>query len=1534
MTLHVLHAGDGYEYLTKQVATADREREHGQDLTDYYTAHGTPPGVWFGAGLDNLEQMQAGIDPTTAASITGGGQVSEPQMKALFGSGLHPNASTLIEDSITKGANEKAALKAARLGRKFPEFSNDIELLREHKAAVGEFRSEHGHAPSKAQSQQIMDEVGTRLFTDGHGRPPEDQRELRSWISAQKSRVRQPVAGYDLVFTPPKSVSVMWALADDGTRREIERIHKETVTDALGWIEKEACFTRTGNTSQEVQDTTGLVATLYDHYDSRAGDPNLHTHAVVSIKVCTESDGKWRALDGSILHRYGVPASQRYNATIMSKLHTELGFSLAARSTGHGRQDVVEIEQVPRELCEMFSSRRSQIETRRDQLVAEYRAEHGRMPSPKAMYSLYQQANLDTRAGKQEPQTLREMQNAWLTRSAQILGTPRDVDALAAEWQQVQRDHASGVRAVGEHMRTLDSLDDEVERVLERLEDKRSNWAITHVHSAVDANFAAVAFTDDTARRAATAAVIDRVLATSVHMPLPELPAPPTALRRRDGEFILTRPGTALHTSHSVLAAERSLLEAAQTPVAYIAPQAALDKVITAAAKGKDGRTLNAGQRELAEHFVGSGTLVAVGIGPAGTGKTTAMQAVADTWKKAGYQVIALAPSAVAAENLGEEIGVIAHTLATLTYPWRGKNGHEPLTLSDRIDIRPGAMLLVDEASLAATKDLAAITEIAAAKGAVVRLLGDPNQLDAVETGGALRLLAEETRAPELTTVVRFGSDTEQAENSLDLRHGDPASLEMFYQRGWVHTGTATEMKDAAADAYLTDIAAGKSSLVMLSTGEDVRTVNLAIQEHFRSQGTVTSRRTAELSDQLTAGVGDTVLTRKNAPWLRTKGGRRRNMFVRNGDLWTVTAVGKDGSLTVRSKTHDGTIALPADYVSGLTELGYAATVHRSQGITVDTAHTALSPTTDRAGLYVAATRGRTNNELYVPVEPGVTLDTEGMHLSEIETPNSREVLTRILANDNGHKAAITAIRDAAEHANSPDRLREAYLAAHTRLRDHWLDTVLDRALPAALLATAQAEHLAGLAALRATLAEIHDRGDSARRVLIDALAASELHTARDVARVINSRIVDNLSASTGTSSTVDAEPTASAAEQTDVPVHDHQDRREHELPPLPPRVPGTDNELDDYARELADRYGAARPAPAETNGIGAQIRRYDTASAALDTERVQRPIRAAFDPVTAERLVAEPGVHRLGRHLRTAALAGIAPDAVLAWHAQQLTERGDELTAANLIRDLAPAVAAATDTANTRWADEHAETLREHFPIAAAVANRSDDPRWTAATGRMRELTTYGGYKLDDLCATISAAAHSTAHVTGITAALDDIAEPQRERTDSRAPHWVPSPPLDAQLVDDDLAAQLRADYAAIADEHATTVERIGVLPDPVVEPDLSFSRHLEQRPDDAELAAQWNRTAAEIHAYRDRNEVTDTASIIGDRPENRADRAPFNTVHDHVEALTDAIEQHRTEQRQEQLRAQHERDTVEHHRTVDQVVAGQEAHRRGPRL
>ncbi|MFZ2174594.1 MAG: AAA family ATPase, partial [Rhodococcus sp. (in: high G+C Gram-positive bacteria)] len=837
------------------------------------------------------------------------------------------------------------------------------------------------------------------------------------------------------------------------------------------------------------------------------------------------------------------------------------------------------------------------------------------------------------------------------------------------------------------------------------------------------------------------------------------------------------------------------------------------------------------------------------------------MKAVADTWQKLGHQVIALAPSAVAAETLGEEIGVQAHTLATLTYPWRGVIGDQAGSLPSSIEITPGTMLLVDEASLASTKDLAAITDIARAKGVIVRLLGDPAQLDAVETGGALRLLAEETRAPELTDVVRFGDDLEQAENSLQVRAGNPESLDLFDDRGWIHSGTAAEMKNQAAAAYIADTDAGLASIVMLSTGDDVREVNLAVQAHQRGRGIADEAHTTELSDELTAGVGDTVLTRRNDRTLRTLGGRRRNMFVRNGDLWTVAAVSPDGSLTVRSKTHHGTIVLPAKYVRRDTELGYAATVHRSQGITVDTSHTVPSGPTNRAGLYVALTRGRTGNHLYVPTEPGVTQDTEGMHLGEHQTPQAHDVLCRILAADNGHKAAIAEIRAATGHANSPERLHEAYLAAQTRLRDRWLDHLLDRALPATMLATMETAHPGSLAVLLATLAEIHDRGDSATRVLNDALAAGELHTARDAAAVVNSRI---------TKATTSGTPAAPA------------------LPPLPARTPHTDKELDGYARTVADLYTQARPAAEQDeNDIGAKIRQYNKTQAQLDVDRVRRPAAAVLDPETARQLATQAGAQRLGRQLRKAALAGLAPADVLAWHARQLDARGETVTVLSLTRDMAPALEAAARDVDRTWLAEHQEVLREHFAIAAAVADRSEeDPRWLEVAGRMRQLTALGGYDLTSLCEQITASTHPASLAPGILAALDDIAPTGHEPVDPNAPRWVHSPDIDAHQVDPDLATQLREQYTGIAAEHTAVVRRIAAEAEqiPAGEPTVlgggfAFTEHLGPRPAKAELAAHWDRTAAEIHSYRDTYGITDTTSVAGDRPEDRNDRAPFNT-------------------------------------------------------
>lgn len=121
-----------------------------------------------------------------------------------------------------------------------------------------------------------------------------------------KRGTRRAVAGFDYTFSVPKSASVLWAVADAGTQALIAQAHHAAIAEVVAFIEHEVATTRVGATrpdgSAAQVDVTGVIATAFDHYDSRAGDPHLHTHVVISNKVKTEQDGKWRSLDGRLMH--------------------------------------------------------------------------------------------------------------------------------------------------------------------------------------------------------------------------------------------------------------------------------------------------------------------------------------------------------------------------------------------------------------------------------------------------------------------------------------------------------------------------------------------------------------------------------------------------------------------------------------------------------------------------------------------------------------------------------------------------------------------------------------------------------------------------------------------------------------------------------------------------------------------------------------------------------------------------------------------------------------------------------------------------------------------------------------------------------------------------------------------------------------------------------------------------------------------------------------------------------------------------------
>jgi hypothetical protein len=176
MTVHVLHAGDGYTYLTRRVASGDQGRLRGDTLTDHYTGDGNPPGRWMGSACAALDVKA---------------QVIEDQMKALFGAGLHPNAARFIEEAVARGVPHEEALAAARLGRRFPTMQRSDEVWRARLAgAFKEFEIVHGHRPERGPERDLVRlNVANGLFHETHQRAPRADSELKAFFTrASKPR--------------------------------------------------------------------------------------------------------------------------------------------------------------------------------------------------------------------------------------------------------------------------------------------------------------------------------------------------------------------------------------------------------------------------------------------------------------------------------------------------------------------------------------------------------------------------------------------------------------------------------------------------------------------------------------------------------------------------------------------------------------------------------------------------------------------------------------------------------------------------------------------------------------------------------------------------------------------------------------------------------------------------------------------------------------------------------------------------------------------------------------------------------------------------------------------------------------------------------------------------------------------------------------------------------------------------------------------------------------------------------------------------
>jgi conjugative relaxase-like TrwC/TraI family protein len=767
-----------------------------------------------------------------------------------------------------------------------------------------------------------------------------------------KGRLIRAVAGFDATFSAPKSLSVWWGITGDPA---LLAAHDAAVGAVLDHLERFGATTRVRvNGSRQHPDTEGLVMGVFRQATSREGDPQLHTHVVVSAKVQT-AEGRWLALDARYLKRKQRALGGLYQSVLRAELTHRYGVAWEPVINGQA-----EIAGMSRELLEAFSKRTAQVDELLEVKVNEFRDREGRDPSRWERAALTREAAADSRATKTHAST-GDLSARWADEAAALGWTP---DRLAS--------------AVGTAAREAPEVSSKVavNDVVQLLSTKGSTWTRADVLQAVCDLAPPVSHFSgpDWARTLERAG--DQVIESCVTLDPQGVRGP---VRASDGRSVWLAPSEAHLTHERVLAQEERLLTfALDATAAPPTPSVSLERA-----------GLDVLQAEAAAAVAGHDRLVLV-VGPAGAGKTAALRRAVEDLGAQGRVVFGVAPTAKAAKVLRDETGMAADTVAKLLHEWRT---HQP---RDDYRLGRGATVVVDEAGMLGTGNLDDLVRLAVSQEWRLVLVGDPRQLHAVGRGGMFDELCRSAPTHQLATIHRFRHPWER-HASLQLRAANPDALDAYEAHGRVTAGTFDTLAGDAARQWIDHTAAGRSVAVVAETNAHVDALNHAIQDQRRRLGHL-GGRAARVAGNETAAVGDVVVTRRNDRAIRTDRGEP----VRNRDRWTVTHVGGDGTLTVSHTGGHGTATLSPDYVTAHVRLGYAATAHGHQGDTVDIGLAVVTEATSHRSLYVGATRGRDQNRLLVVAE---------------EPDHAREVLERVLTNDRVDVPAVDQRRNLARRA-------------------------------------------------------------------------------------------------------------------------------------------------------------------------------------------------------------------------------------------------------------------------------------------------------------------------------------------------------------------------------------------------------------------------------------------------------------------------------------------------------------------------------------
>jgi hypothetical protein len=750
------------------------------------------------------------------------------------------------------------------------------------------------------------------------------------------------------------------------------------------------------------------VAASFTEFTSRADDPQLHTHVVVANKV-RGVDGMWRSVDGRLLFRYQLAAGYLHEAVLRRELTRRLGVQWQPVTNG-----MADIAGFTRHQIEAFSTRRRQAE--------EWRRDHG-LPDTAAAR---QAAVLATRDPKQD-RLVEELEAGWRHRAQQIGLTPERVASITGRrWEVTPADRET----LYENLSSPDGL---------------TANAATFTEAEVIKEIAAALPTGGTRDE------IEAHAETFLHSRdvVPLLPEPGTGqagvvetggpvgleppdasvasaaavkpMRRTDGT-LFPSPDVQLYSTTELLAAEQRIIEHALAGVGagrWVAPDGLVEADL------RRHRHLTDGQREMVRSFATSGNTVDLGVGPAGTGKTAVMAVISRLAALTGTPILGTALAARAAAGLQAATGIPSTTLARLL--------NQP---GDTGGLPAGAVVVVDEAGMVGTRQLAAVSDLVEQVEGKLILIGDDHQLPEIDAGGLFRALVNRLPAVELADNIRQHEAWERVALA-ELRDGSvERAIETYRQHQRLIVGQDREDTIARAvddwHRHVTATGDLTSGLLIAHGNDTVAELNeqartrLAASERLSGPALETTERVFQ--------AGDRILCRQN----------RSALGVLNGDLGTVDSVNTDsGSLAVRLDRDPETRVLPSWYLDdGDVDYGYALTGHKAQGVTTSRAFTVIDGGTDREWAYVALSRGRQANTLYLAnPEPG---DEPCTHLTHPERGDPLDALVASLARRAAETAAIDHVVGPAPPSSDVAE-RAAWIVARRRTEHEKLEHTTPR---------------------------------------------------------------------------------------------------------------------------------------------------------------------------------------------------------------------------------------------------------------------------------------------------------------------------------------------------------------------------------------------------------------------------------------------------------------------------------------------------------